>query len=155
MRAGLNSLVGRKSGGGAFKGMTARMRAGVGCQWGTKEEHQTPGGKLGRLPGREDTEASQARRWKDFPGRPVAKACTPQSGSLGSISGRGTRFHIPQLKIPHATTTTWCSQIKNKIKKFLKRKEMDGNSAERKWRVHGQSQVVRGYILFTYSADIY
>ena len=74
MCVGLNSLVGRKSGGSAFKGMTARMRAGVGCQWGTKEEHQTPGGKLGRLPGREDTEASQARRWKDFPGRPVAKA---------------------------------------------------------------------------------
>ena len=40
VRAGLNSLVGRKSGGSAFKGMTARMRAGVGCQWGTKEEHQ-------------------------------------------------------------------------------------------------------------------
>ena len=42
VRAGLSSLVGRKSGASVFKGMTARMRAGVGCQWGTKKEHQTP-----------------------------------------------------------------------------------------------------------------
>ena len=29
---------------------------------------------------------------------------------------------------------------------------MDGNSGEQKWRVHSQSQVVRGYISFTYGA---
>ena len=35
----------------------------------------------------------------------------------GSIPGQGTRFHIPQLKILHATTKTQHSQI-NKNKHF-------------------------------------
>ena len=30
---------------------------------------------------------------------------------LGSIPGQGTRSHMLQLKISHAATQTWCSQI--------------------------------------------
>ena len=36
---------------------------------------------------------------------------TPNEGDLGSIPGRGTRSHIPQLKIPRAATKTQSSQI--------------------------------------------
>ena len=36
---------------------------------------------------------------------------SPSSGSPSSIPGRGTRSHVPQLKIPHPTTKTQCSQI--------------------------------------------
>ena len=39
------------------------------------------------------------------------RLCAPNSGGLGSISGQGTRSHTPQLKIQHATTKTWHSQI--------------------------------------------
>ena len=35
----------------------------------------------------------------------------PNAGGLGSIPGQGTRFCIPQLKIPSATTKTHHSQI--------------------------------------------
>ena len=49
----------------------------------------------------------------------------PNAGALGSIPGLGARshmlqprVHMPQLKIPHAATKTWCSQIK----KYLKNK---------------------------------
>ena len=35
----------------------------------------------------------------------------PSVEGQGSIPGHGTRFHKPQLKILHATTETWCSQI--------------------------------------------
>ena len=43
---------------------------------------------------------------------------TPNAGGPGSILGQGTRSHMPQLrvrilqlKIPHASVKTWCSQI--------------------------------------------
>ena len=35
----------------------------------------------------------------------------PQEGGLGSIRGQRSRSHMPQLKILHAATKTWCSQI--------------------------------------------
>ena len=48
---------------------------------------------------------------------------TPNAGSLGSIPGQGTRFHMPQLRArmpqlrsPGAPTKTWCNQI-NKERK--------------------------------------
>ena len=47
----------------------------------------------------------------DFPGGPVAETPHSQCRGLGSIPGRGTRSHMLQLKIQHATTKTWCSQI--------------------------------------------
>ena len=34
----------------------------------------------------------------------------PSAEVQGSIPGQGTKFHKPQLKIPHAATETWCSQ---------------------------------------------
>ena len=34
------------------------------------------------------------------------------AGGLDLIPGQGTRFHIPQLKIPRAVTKTQCSPIK-------------------------------------------
>ena len=37
----------------------------------------------------------------------------PNEGGRGSIPGRGTGPHMPQLKIPHVTTETWRSQINN------------------------------------------
>ena len=43
------------------------------------------------------------------------RLCAPNAGGLGSISGQGTRSHTPQLKIQHATTKTWHSQINQSI----------------------------------------
>ena len=47
-----------------------------------------------------------------FPGGPEAKTLSSQWGGLGSISGQGTRSHVPQLrvhmlhlKIQHAAET--------------------------------------------------
>ena len=40
------------------------------------------------------------------------------AGGLGSIAHQGTRSHMPQLKIPHAVTKAWHSQINKYI--FLK-----------------------------------
>ena len=34
----------------------------------------------------------------DFPGGPVAKTPTPNAGGQGSIPGRRTRSHMPQLR---------------------------------------------------------
>ena len=45
----------------------------------------------------------------------------PKAGGFNSIPGWETRFHILQLKIPHAPVKTWGSQIN---KYFLKKKEM-------------------------------
>ena len=49
------------------------------------------------------------------------RLCTPNAGSLGLIPGRETHSHMPQrrvcmpqLKIMHAATKTWCSQVNNK-----------------------------------------
>ena len=46
----------------------------------------------------------------------------PSAGGPGSILGQGTRSHMPQLKIPHATTKT---QHDNYFF-FKERKEMPG-----------------------------
>ena len=53
---------------------------------------------------------------RDFPGGPVAKTtlCS-QCRDMGSTPGQGTRFHMPQLKLPHTTTKMGHSQI-NKLK---------------------------------------
>ena len=34
----------------------------------------------------------------------------PNAGGLSSIPSWGTRSHIPQVKIPRATTNTWCGE---------------------------------------------
>ena len=34
------------------------------------------------------------------------RLCAPNAGGLGSIPGQGTRSHMPQLKILHATMKT-------------------------------------------------
>ena len=44
--------------------------------------------------------------------------CAPNAGGPGSIPGRGTRSHMLQLKILHAATKTWHSQV-NKYIFFL------------------------------------
>ena len=46
----------------------------------------------------------------DFPVGPGADSA-PKAGDLGSIPGRGTRFRVPQLKVPHGTIkdSTCCS----------------------------------------------
>ena len=44
------------------------------------------------------------------------RLCTPNAGALGSIPGQVTRYHMPQLKILHARTKTWLSQINIKKK---------------------------------------
>ena len=50
---------------------------------------------------------------RDFPGGPVAKTpCFQLQGAGVSIPGQGTRSHVLQLKILHATTKVWQSQIK-------------------------------------------
>ena len=33
------------------------------------------------------------------------------AGGQDLVPGQGTRFHMPQLRIPHAATKTRCSQI--------------------------------------------
>ena len=61
--------------------------------------------------------------------------CAPNAGGLGSIPGQGTRSHMLQLKILHATIKTRCSQI-NKFKK----KELEAeipplvNNRKGKWK---------------------
>ena len=54
------------------------------------------------------------------------RLCVFNAGGLSSIPGQGTRSHMWQLKIPHATTKTQQNQIdKNKeINKCLKKKEL-------------------------------
>ena len=46
----------------------------------------------------------------------------PNAGGPGSFPGQGTRSHMLQWKIPHATTKTQHSQINKKI---LKKKKKD------------------------------
>ena len=43
----------------------------------------------------------------------------PNAVGLSSILGQGTRSHILQLKILHATTKTWCTQINEWINKYF------------------------------------
>ena len=47
------------------------------------------------------------------------RLCAPNSGGLGSIPGQGTTSHTLQLKIQHATTKTWHSQINQSVNKYL------------------------------------
>ena len=74
-------------------------------------------------------ESTESEPW-DFPGGPVAKTSFSNAGGLGSIPGRGTRFHMLQLRVHmlwlkilhaamkmenptyHVTTKTQQSQIK-------------------------------------------
>ena len=84
------------------------------------------------------------------------------TGDMGLIPGQGTRFHIlqprvlmPQLKISHAATKTWHSQM-NKLS-YLKMNERlirgDGRRNEnllhknqrRKWLVTNVHQSVQRY----------
>ena len=39
------------------------------------------------------------------------RLCAPIAGGRDSMPGQGTRFHIPQLKILHATTKTQNNQM--------------------------------------------
>ena len=52
------------------------------------------------------------------------RLCAPNAGVPGSISGQGSRFHTPQLKIPHAATKTKAYVCPNydpaQLKKFIK-----------------------------------
>ena len=47
----------------------------------------------------------------DFPGGLVAKTLCSWCRDLGLITGQETRSHMPQLKMPRATTKTKCSQL--------------------------------------------
>ena len=56
------------------------------------------------------------------------RLCAPNAGGQGSILGKGTRSHMPQLrvhmlqlKIPHATIKTQRSQI-NTVKQIFVKK---------------------------------
>ena len=51
---------------------------------------------------------------EDFPGDPVAKPPNSQCRGPSLIPSQGTTSHMPQLKILHATTMIWHSQIKIK-----------------------------------------
>ena len=57
------------------------------------------------------------------------RLCTLNAGGTGSIPGQGTRSHMLQLKILHASTKTQCSQI-NKL--TLKKKRKKGNETSKK-----------------------
>ena len=52
------------------------------------------------------------------------RLCAPSAGGLGSLPGPGTRSHLPQLRVPPATTKTWHSQI-NKC--FFKKTKKENN----------------------------
>ena len=54
----------------------------------------------------------------------------PNAGGPGSIPGQGARSHMQQLKKPHTTTKTWCSQIHEYI--FLKGDRDRKNRGNRK-----------------------
>ena len=45
----------------------------------------------------------------------------PNAGSLSSITGEGTRFHIQQLKVVNAATKMQSSQIDNFLNKKFKK----------------------------------
>jgi len=47
------------------------------------------------------------------------RLCASSAGGMGLIPGQGTRSHLLQLKILHAATKAWCSQINS----FKKKKE--------------------------------
>ena len=45
---------------------------------------------------------------------------SPNAGDPGSTTGQVTRSHMPQLRILHVATKTWCSKKKKKKKIQLK-----------------------------------
>ena len=56
------------------------------------------------------------------------RLCFPNEGGSGLFLGQGTRSHMLQLrvgmlqlKIPHAATKTWCSQVSKYLKKKKER----------------------------------
>ena len=49
------------------------------------------------------------------------RVCDLSEGGLGSIPGQGTRSHMLQLKIAHATAKSQHHQIKNTFLKVKKR----------------------------------
>ena len=49
---------------------------------------------------------------RDFPGGPMAQTPHSQAGGPDLIPDQGIRFHMPQLKILHATAKTQHSQNK-------------------------------------------
>ena len=53
----------------------------------------------------------------------------PNAGGLGSIPDQGTRSHMLQLKLLHATTKTQDSQKKIFFRKFLKKKSSEDGPA--------------------------
>ena len=63
----------------------------------------------------------------------------PIAGGPGSIPGQGTPCHMlsRRLKIPHAATENWCSQI-NKLKKKNRRGEGQGTEPPAGTRVRVQ-----------------
>ena len=73
-----------------------------------------------------------------FPGDPVAENLHSQCRGLCSITGQGTRFHMPQLKIPYATTKTQCCQINQ----YLKKKKEHNNRSLHNTRVYSDFEVM-------------
>ena len=57
----------------------------------------------------------------------------PNEGGPGSISGQGTRSHMPQLKILLATTTTQLSQVINIKTNRKQNSEAHSRVTERKF----------------------
>ena len=66
----------------------------------------------------------------------------PSAGNPGSIHSQGTRSHKLQLKIAHATTKTWYSQIN----KFFLKKENTGSpkSKERFLKKNESNKLIAG-----------
>ena len=52
-------------------------------------------------------ECSKLEMYGGTPLGPMAETPAPNAGGQGSIPAQGTRSHIPQLKISHATTKSW------------------------------------------------
>ena len=50
------------------------------------------------------------------------RLCAPNAWGPSSIPGQEARLHVPQLKIPRATSKTGCSQTHKYLKKIIKRK---------------------------------
>ena len=68
------------------------------------------------------------------------------AGDPGSIPRQGTRSHVPQLKIPHVTTTSWMPQRRYRVPAKTQRSQIDIFKKERKKKgiVHRASMVQTG-----------
>ena len=62
-------------------------------------------------------EAVESEEGRSDVSKGTCQLCAPKAGIPGSIPGRGTRSHMPQLrlKILCAATKTWHSQIKKEV----------------------------------------